>query len=440
MRLRSRIVLFLLMLALSDFIRAQVVFSSVKDVYAFIDHQSAVAKKQNIKSIEAKRGRLLAIYSAIDPRVSGTLNMTNNTTLPVSLFPAEAFGGEEGTYQEVETGIKYTNTFGQSLELDVIDVSAWRDLKLARLNQEMVALKGELDMLSYKEEASKVYFDILKYRAQMETSQKSKWIADSLLSVLKYRLEKGLVRSQDFQLTKINAIKAQSNVEKLEFILQHEIMALKILCDMDAEIDLIINEDIATETISFQPLPVKANEVSIRYTTLNEMYKKEQLRQVGLENLPRLSAFASNSWQQFSTNFSLFDKEVGWINSNYIGLKITYQIPTSSYFVSHSRSKTDYLIAQEELKHTMLEKKQLAEQLQTNYKREWANWSSNLEVMNLRKDIYEKTIKNYESGLIGVEELLDVLNELISSEYDQISAKVDVLIAWNKIELNNNEL
>src|SRR5712671_6605814 len=54
--------------------------------------------------------------SAAYPQVNGSFTLVDNVKTPVSLIPAEFFGGTPGTFEKFPFGIKYNATGGISLD------------------------------------------------------------------------------------------------------------------------------------------------------------------------------------------------------------------------------------------------------------------------------------------------------------------------------------
>ena len=115
-------------------LKCQLIFNSLEQVLSYTKEKSSSIKSNSIKIEQAEKGKLAAIASIIDLNGNVSLNVNQNTRLPVSLFPAEAFGGTPGTYQEIQTGIPFTNNLSQYGELKLINISGWKSLKLAKIN------------------------------------------------------------------------------------------------------------------------------------------------------------------------------------------------------------------------------------------------------------------------------------------------------------------
>src|SRR5258705_7870281 len=61
------------------------------------------------------------VTSAAYPQINGSFSLVDNVKTPVSLIPAEFFGGTPGTYEKFPFGIKYNATGGIALDQLLFD-------------------------------------------------------------------------------------------------------------------------------------------------------------------------------------------------------------------------------------------------------------------------------------------------------------------------------
>jgi hypothetical protein len=66
--------------------------------------------------------------------------------LPVNLFPAEILGGQAGTYKEVQLGVQYQTNFNLNLDIKLFNRQGWENLKLSKINVEMLASDNKICM------------------------------------------------------------------------------------------------------------------------------------------------------------------------------------------------------------------------------------------------------------------------------------------------------
>lgn len=427
---------FLLIVISVHHAQGQQVFTSLDSLLYYTNTRSSTIKSGEIKFSQAQKAKLAAIAGVIDLNGNVSFNLTNNITLPVSLFPAEAFGGETGTYREVQTGIPYTNTLNQNVELKLLNTSGWQNLKLSKINIDATITDNKLSKKSLFENIAVTYYNILTLQEQLASCQKNVAASDTLYHMVKHKQELGLAKQQDVNDAQVNQINSQENVNQITFLIQQQYIALKILCDISESETIILKQPITYGLHGIKPT-VSFNKLSTINSQLKEQSALAYYRQLKLSNLPYLSAFASNSNQQFSSTFSLFDNNVKWINSNYIGLKAVWIIPSATSLTQLSKSKYDYLLAKQNTAHNELKSQLEFKQLVVDYDKAESQMNTNKQVYELRADTYRKNLENYRFGLISLDILLNSYNAMITSEYNYISATVSVMLAQSKITINN---
>lgn len=422
--------------ALTNNLAAQQTFTSIESVLNYTNEISTNLKSGEIRYSQAQKAKLAAIMSIIDLNGNASLNVTNNTMLPVSLFPAETFGGEPGTYREIQTGIQYTNNFNLNAELKLINISGWKNLKLAKINIDAATVDNKISQKSLHENISSVYYNITSLQEQLQSSIINTKIADTLFKIVENKFNLGLARQQEVNNAKANYLNTEESAKQIEFLLQQQYIALKILCDIPESEQIVINEDIDYSSTISKPNLVINNLNSLS----SQMKVKSSLanyRQIQLSTLPYLSAFASNSNQQFNNNFSLFDNSVNWINSNYIGLKAIWLLPNANTISQISKSKHEYLLAKQNQEHAGLKSNLDFKHLDIEFDKAVSQMNTNKLVNDLRIDSYKKNLDNYKQGITALDELLNSYNAMINSGYNYISSVVNVLLSKSKININN---
>lgn len=426
----------LLMFTIVHIAHGQQVFTSIDSLLLYTNARSANIKSGEIKFSQAQKAKLAAIAGIVDINGNVSFNLTNNTTLPISLFPAETFGGQPGTFREIQTGIPYTNTFNQNIELKLLNTSGWQNLKLSKINIDATLTDNKLSKKSLFENIATIYYNIITLQEQLKSSLKNLATSDTIYYIVKNKFDFGLAKQQDVNDAQVNQISSNENINQITFLIKQQYIALKILCDIPEHEDIIINQPITNTNNNTKPV-ILFSKLSAINSQLKEQSSLAYYKQLKLNFFPYLAAFASNSNQQFSSTFSLFDNNVRWINSNYIGLKAVWLIPSATSISQISKSKYDYLLAKQNSEHNALKSQLEFNQLLVDFEKAQSQMNSNKEVYELRADTYKKNLENYKYGLINLDVLLNSYNTMITSKYNVISSTVSVMLAQSKITINN---
>lgn len=418
-------------------LNAQKIVSSFDSLIAFAANKSAAIKSGQLKLDQSKKAKLAAIYGIFDLTGSASFNITNNTKLPVSLFPAEAFGGEPGTYTEVQTGIKYNSTASIYGELKLINAAGWQNLKLSKINIESATIDNQLIRKNLFESICSNYYNIINVNEQLLTANKSIEISDTLYQIVASRHAVGLAKQQDLNVVKVNTLNAKEYYRQLKFVLQKQYVALKILCDIPESENLVIGQ--LTDSNQIQSVSkIQQNFLKLNSVSTLEKLSYNSFKQQKLVVLPTVSLFAANANQQFGTEFRTFDSGVKWINSNYIGVKASLVLPSANSIAQISKAKYDYLLCKENTEHALLESNLEYSVLKLDYQKALSQYETCKEVVKLQSDNYYRNVETYKSGIISLEQLMKSFNEMVVSSYNMNSATVQVLLAQSKIDINNN--
>src|ERR1051325_3651788 len=87
-----------------------------------LDQAFDYAKKNNVQvknallAVKIQEQVNKDVTSAAYPQVSGNFSLVDNVKTPVTLVPAEFFGGTPGTFEKFPFGIKYNANAGISLD------------------------------------------------------------------------------------------------------------------------------------------------------------------------------------------------------------------------------------------------------------------------------------------------------------------------------------
>jgi hypothetical protein len=124
---------------------AQQTFNSLNEVMDYATKKSITLQSNDIRLNQIKKAKLAALISI--PDITGNVlsaSFTDNTRLPVSLFPAETFGGKKGEYKEIVTGVQYNTTANTYVDIKLLNLQSLENLKLAKVNIDLTNSNNQL--------------------------------------------------------------------------------------------------------------------------------------------------------------------------------------------------------------------------------------------------------------------------------------------------------
>jgi outer membrane protein TolC len=434
--MNRKILLVTISLFLSGAIRAQKVFTSVDSLLNYSASKSISVQSGYIKSDQAKKAKLAAILSIPDVTGSASFAYTYNTKLPVNLFPAEAFGGQAGTFKEIQTGIPYVTNANENIDIKLLNLKGWENLKLYRLNIESSTAENKVTLKSLLENVAATYYNILSLQEQLASTAQNLTASYSLLEITQNKYNAGLVKQQDVNDANITYLTTKENKNQIAFLIKQQYLALKILCDIPEQEEIEIINKLSETVFDANPF-IDSNNVTLVNSLLKEKIALSTYKQQKYSLYPTVSFFQSYTTQQNNTRGKLFDNSVKWMPNSYIGLRLSIPIPSSNTITQVSKAKYDYLLAKKNTEQQKIQSCLSVKQLYTDYNKTLSQAVANKEIFSLRKENYEKYLNLYKEGLTSLDQTLDSFNAMVNSNYSLVSSQVAVLAVKTKIDINN---
>lgn len=411
-------------------------FTTVAKLIDYAMKNSIDLENNQIRIDQAKKDRLSALVGIID--VTGNLlsiQLTNNTNLGVNLFPAEIFGGDPGTFREVEMGVQHNTNLTSYLDIKLFNPTGYNSLKLADINIELADANQQISIHKYQENLVASYFNIINIQKQIENTTLSIATSDSLSTIVKHKYEEGLVKQQDVNDTKVNHIKLEESKRQLEYLLEQYYLSLKMLLDIGEDVNIVINDESKIESPELVP-SIVVNDLSVKHSLLQEQYALQNLKSSKQSFLPTISLQLSNSWNLYNTEFTPFSGN--WINSNYIGLRLNIPVPNSKQLSNRINAEYEYKIAA----NKTLEEKNKSElevkTLQSEYRQAKSQIQTNKEVLRIQADTYARNRNLYNEGVVGLDVTIQSMNSVLTAKYELTTATVNLAMIQEKININNN--
>ena len=417
----------LMCLLLLNTVFAQQVFHDLSSFLQYAETKSINLKNSSIKEQQAKKAKLAAIIGVADPQLTANGSFINNTKLPVTVLPADVFGGQPGTTKEVQMGTDYVTSFQHNVDIKLVNFEGWKSLKLSKINLEISETDSKLNKKTLFENIAISYYNIVQLQEQQKSTHKNITVSDSLLKIVQNKYNAGLVKQQDVNDSKVNLLTIQENEKQIAFLIQQNYLSLKILADIPESEAIIIDENVSV-------LPILKPEIEKNSLSLSSILLKEQyaLNDYKKNKQSRLTTLSFN---QYNQNFTLTGGN--WVPSSYLGLKLNIPMPSSKNLSNKSNAKYNYEMAQQNSQQASIKADLDFNKLGIEWDKAQSQLKNNEEILILQKDTYAKNKTLYTEGLQSIDRTLSSLNTLVNAEYNVISSKVGVLLSQAKIDINN---
>ncbi len=410
-------------------------FDNLDSLLVYAESHSATIKNTKQQSLITKWKKIAAQAGIPNFKFQTNFNLLNNLELPVTYLPAEAFGGQPGTFKEVTTGQQYMANLNFLLQVDLINLSSWSKLKSAKIDEEITSVSNQLAKKSLFESIAATYYNIISLQSQIETTKQTLEVSDTLLTIIKRKYNKGLVRLQDFNDSKINKLSTQDKLQQLEKTLEQQKNNLKILCDIPLNKSIEISEKEKNGVFIEKNITVD-NQLMSKQAKLEAEKAKIEIRKNRFLQLPVLSFVFYDALQQNNNN-GFFDSQANWNNSQYVGLKLSIPFPNISAHTQSKISKHSAEIYQENAEHIKKQNEMENQQLVLDYHKAFLQMETNKQIKDLKKENYRLALNQYKADILSTDRLLIAFNDMLISELNYNVSYANWLYALSKININN---
>jgi len=411
--------------------------------FALKNNYSAINADRDL--IDAKKQKWEVIATGL-PQINGSISYQNQLKQPVSVIPAEIFGGEPGTFAEVVFGQPQTANATATLSQQIFDGSY------------IVGVQATKAFLSYSEN-NKEKTD-LEVRKAVTEAYGNVLLAKESISILEKNLanlEKNL-----FESTKIyeNGLGDEESVEQLQITtssvdnqLKNAVRLKNITLQMlnlimgisiDAPTQLKENlDDLASNKIDLGLLEYKfniENNVDFKLATNLNQQRFYEWKLAKSRALPTLNAFLNYGSSAFADDFNFLSGDQQWFDTSAFGLNLSVPIfssgrrsaSTARAKIALEKAKTQLTEAEEQIRLQL----QRAQSDYTFSIEQYENAKSNLD---LAERIENKNQLKFSEGIAGSFELRQAQTQLYAAQQDYLQSMLEVINKRTILEtiLNN---
>ncbi len=414
--------------------------------YALVHNPTAVNASLDKQIAEKKRWETIAGGL---PQISVKGDYTRYIQQPISLIPAEIFGGEPGTFAQVAFGTAQRINASARVDQLIFNGSYLVGVQASKVYLEIsdrAKIKTDIEL---QKQVTAAYANVLLATSQLEVLNNNIATLSQLTKQTQAMVESGFSEEEDLeqlQLT-LNQLKNAQNYS--ERVAQISTKMLKLVMGMDLETPLKLSENLkdlwvlsADETTLNKTFDLEEN---IDYLIVKNDVESSRLllRLERFKALPSLSAFASGGYDGNNNTFNFLEKNQAWFGSALVGVNLS--IPVFSAFARTARTQQ----AKIELKKSRNNLNAAEQQLKLDFDAKKSDYEFTLEgaetaqlALELAQRIEEKNRIKYQEGLASSFDLLQAQNQLYNAQNNQIEAVIKLINAKAELEtlqLNKNK-
>ncbi|MBK9212825.1 MAG: TolC family protein [Saprospiraceae bacterium] len=434
MKTNFAIFIFLFFANTTTFGQSQKVFNSIDEIWDFTEKNNHIFKNSSLQSQLADLSYKTAKINAFNPRIPISVQTIDNTTQQVSFLPGQVFGLPEGTYREVAIGQQYISTFSVQPQFDIINLYNMKTSKIAKVNQELTENQNIIQKLNHFDRLNTVYYGLMALGGQKTILDQNREISINILNITQNKYDEGLIRKQDLNEAQINYLSILDKIDQVNFGTQYQAQNLSLLLEMP--IDPKLTENV-WDLDSITRTEVIQNQSMATNSKLQRQYYESELAAMKYQNYPVLSFISSFNWQNLSNDF-FFSKKSSWIDYNYIGLKLSYDLPTTVNKYTNLKSKQlQYEIQKNNEIFAFKENEIRNNQMVIDLEKAITQKEQQQKIYLLKKDSFEKNYDQYLENVLPLDKLLLSQMDMMNSRLTLITTLANIGLYKHRIELYN---
>ncbi len=423
-------------------------FAQQRESYSFsLEEAITFALDSNYTVINAQRDVVAALKQKWEttatglPQITAGVDYINNIKQPVTLVPAEFFGGEAGSFEPVIFGVPQTMSATATLNQLLFDGSYIVALQASKTFLEYSRNMEQKTNSMIRKEVVNAYGNVLLSRENIDILESNKATLEKNLRETSEIFKNGLAEEEDveqLQITLTN-VEIQLNNAKRVLELSQQLFNITLGIDLNARVTLIDNLDkLIAENINLQLLTEElALENNIDYRIANNFTEQRRL-ELKLERykaLPTLSAFVNYGTSAYSDSFTFLESDQRWFQSSVAGVSL--QVPIFSSLGRSARTQRAEIAfdqAKTEFDEMVQKIKLEANSAKNNYQFAIEKYENSKSNLNLAERIESKNQIKFFEGLSSSFELRQAQLQLYTAQQEYLQAMLDVILQKAELE------
>ncbi len=391
--------------------------------------------------IEDADAQILEYWSRGIPKLNGSVQYQHFVDIPVSLVPAQFFGGMPGEFAEVQFGTN--NRLEGALELSALlfDGGFFVGLKAQRLYKELRKRELVQSETEVRYNVTKAFLNVLVAQENVGILEQNIENLEANLSDAEANFEAGFIEKLDVDRIRLSLSTLQARRQSVEGNALIAANLLKFQMGYPIEEDIEVEGDLKNifssalvEEVNVEE-PVNYDE-RMEYQVAN---KGLELSQVDINRLragylPTLTGFASAS-RSLQRNDLFDDSEAGWLPATIVGVNMSFSL----FDGFDRRAKIQRAkITQEK---TIKEINQLERSIEMEVRNARINYNNaqtqsvNAQMnLDLAEEIYKTTQIKFDEGVGSSVELRQAESDFYTAQSNHINAVYDLLDAYTELQ------
>ncbi|WP_051268346.1 TolC family protein [Terrimonas ferruginea] len=421
-------------------------------VYSFSAQQAVdyglknnVQVKNALLQVQVQEQTNREVTGSAYPQISADGSLTYNAKLPVSLVPAEFFGGQPGEFAKVAFGLKWNSTYGVSFNQMLFDGQVFTGLQARKTLIDYNIKNVEVTEELIKANIYKIYYQLIVGQRQIQLLDSNIVVIRKLVSDNQIMYDNGFAEKLDVNRASVQLANVETERLNAGNQIANGFLALKVLMGMPIRDSIVLTDTINDQQLRDGVLEASAFDYSQRKefqsADLGIRLQEYNVQRYKLSKIPTLSLNGYYNRNAQRDKFDFFKSDGDWFDISAFTLNL--RIPIFSGFSTNARIARERLILRQNQNQREALKLDIDNEIRSatnNFNYAVANLDNQKKNMDLAQTVYDQTKKKYEVGTGSQTDINIAQNDLrlaqsnyINAMYNAITARIDFLKATGKL-------
>lgn len=417
-----------------------------------VEHNSNV-KKSTYDREKAERARQ-EVLGALLPQISGSAGLNDNLkkakfimpNFMNNFLPEKMRDPNASEYMTIEMGTKYSANAGLALNQQLLNMSLFNTLDIAKVSRQMAelgAISTEEDVIA---QTATLYYGVQVTQYAASQMLRSVELVEQMLRMMEVNYASGLVKKVDVDRLRVNLTNLKTQQSAIESGLEVQKNLLKLQMGFEVtepitvpplDLSLMAQQEIAAVgSPTFDPI----RHIAYRQLQQRERMAELQERAKKYEYLPTLSLALNLQYNHMSDQLFGGTTNYGYPTAM-VGVSLRMPIFSGGSRLAKVReSHLDLLKAQEDL-HALDQSLRMAN-LNASLKLRDTRRTIALQRDNqaLAEQVLDLAQKNYSLGVASLSDVLNASQSLVQAQMSYASALGDYMKAFIDLKKSRGEI
>ena len=398
----------------------------------------------NIEIQKAYKERWATIAIGL-PQINVTGNYQNFLELPVSLVPAEFFGGQEGEFAELRFGTTQNMIGSVRMNQLLFDGSYIVGVQATKIFLEISELGYEKTSLEIRKAIIDAYGTVLLAQENAAILAKNKSNIKKTLQETQKIVANGLAEQENAEQLELTLSRIATQLDYANTLEEITMSMLKWIMGMPEENPISLEqslEELVTlkilESGTQSELTIE-NNLDLKFAENDRTSERLLYRYEKSKALPKLSAFISGTYTGNSNEFTFTDTNQKWFGSSLFGINL--EVPVfSSLLRSSNTQKAKLALEQAEIRlvdtrnRLSIELEMAVNEMDLALK----NYNTSKKDLALAERIEQKNQIKYLEGLSSSFDLRQAQQQLYTTQNQFLQSMKAVIDAKTNLETLTN--